>query len=105
MISKVKDNLSTGLMRVKWIAGIVAQRTKAETTSVKLLYESSKLENKIDDLHRDIGKRVLELREKGQETVFEDFIIKQALDEVKHLRETVDDYRKQAKELNKLPEL
>ena len=104
MINKVKDSFNTGLMRVKWIATLVAERTKAETSVVKLLYESSKLESKIDDLYRDIGKRVIELKEKGEKEVHQDFIVQQALNELKDLREAVKDYGKQAKNINKLPE-
>jgi len=104
MINKVKDSFNTGLMRVKWIATLVAERTKAETSVVKLLYESSKLESKIDDLYRDIGKRVIELKEKGEKEVYQDFIVQQALNEVKDLRDAVKDYGKQAKNINKLPE-
>jgi len=104
MINKVKDSFNTGLMRVKWIATLVAERTKAETSVVKLLYESSKLESKIDDLYRDIGKRVVELKEKGEKEVYQDFIVQQALNELKDLRDAVKDYGKQAKNINKLPE-
>jgi hypothetical protein len=104
MINKVKDSFNTGLMRVKWIATLVAERTKAETSVVKLLYESSKLESKIDNLYRDIGKRVIELKEKGDKEVYQDFIVQQALHEVKDLRDAVKDYGKQAKNINKLPE-
>lgn len=104
MINKVKDSFNTGLMRVKWIATLVAERTKAETSVVKLLYESSKLESKIDNLYRDIGKRVIELKEKGEKEVYQDFIVQQALHEVKDLRDAVKDYGKQAKNINKLPE-
>lgn len=107
MIEKVKKNLATGLTRVKWMAGFVADRTKAETTVAKLLYESSKLESKMDDLYRDIGKRVIELNEKAdkeEKDVLKDFIVQKALDEVRNLKETVGDYRAQAKNINKLPE-
>lgn len=104
MVNKVKDSFNTGLLRVKWIATFVAERTKAETSVVKLLYESSKLESKIDDLYRDIGKRVIELKENGEKEVYQDFIIQKALNELKDLRDAVKDYGKQAKNINKLPE-
>ena len=104
MIDKVKKSLTTGVTRAKWIATFVAERTKAETSVARLLYESSKLESKMDDIYRDIGKRVAELKEKGEESVLSDFIVQQALDEVKSLKETVDDCRNQAKNANKLPE-
>ncbi len=107
MIDKVKKNLTTGLTRVKWIAGFVADRTKAEASVGKFLYESNKLESKMDELYRDIGKRVQALKEKGEQEdpdVFKDFIVQHALDEIKSIKETVTDYREQAKTMNKLPE-
>ena len=58
----------------------------------------------MDDLYRDIGKRVSELKEKGEKEVYQDFIIQQALNEVKDLKDAVKDYGKQAKNINKLPE-
>ncbi len=106
-MDRVKKNLTTGLTRVKWIAGFVADRTKAETSVAKLLYESSKIEGKVDDLYREVGKRVMELKSKGgpeEKDVLKDFVVQQALDEIKHLQETVTDYRSEAKNINKLPE-
>lgn len=101
-MTKLKDSFHTGLMRVRWIATFVAERAKAETSVVKLLYESSKLESKIDDHYREIGKRVMELKEKDESEVFQDFIVQQALSEVKNLKASVEDYKKQAKKTNKL---
>lgn len=107
MKDKVRNSFATGLTRIKWIAAFVAERTRSETTVGKLLYESSKLENQINSLYRDIGKRVTELKEKkksGEKDVFKDFIIQQALDEIRHLKESVDDYKGQARNINRLPE-
>ena len=107
MLDKVKKNLTTGLTRVKWIAGFVADRTRAETSVAKLLFESSKLEGKMDDLYRDVGKRVMELKEKDdleEKDVYQDFVVQQALDEIRNIRESVSDYKDQAKNINKLPE-
>ncbi len=107
MIEKVKKNLTTGLSRVKWIAGFVADRTRAETSVAKLLFESSKLESRMDELYIDVGKRVMELKEKddlAEKDVYKDFIVQQALDEIRNIRESVSDYKDQAKDINKLPE-
>lgn len=105
MIDRVKNNLATGLTRVKWIATFLAERTRAGTSVAKLLYESSKLGERIDDLYRDIGRRVMELKEKGEDKdVYSDFIVQQALDEIRNLKENVNDYKKQARNINKIPE-
>ena len=46
----------------------------------------------------------MEIKEKGEKAVWKDFIIQQALDEIKQLREASDEFRAQAKNLSKLPE-
>jgi len=104
MIDKFRKSFNTGLTRVKWVATFLAERTKAETSIAKLLYESSKLESKIDELYKEVGKRVLELREKGEHSVFNDFIIQQTLAEIKSLKEEVNEYKSKAKKLTELPE-
>lgn len=104
MIDNVKKNLNTGLLRIKWIATFLAERTKAETSVAKLLYEKTKVEGRINDLYIDVGKRVMELKEKGEEEVLKDFMVQQALDEVKHLKESIHDYKRQADDINKLPD-
>ena len=103
-MDNVKKSLVTGINRVKWIATFLAERTKAETSIAKIFYKRSKLENNIDDLYKDIGRRVLELRGKGETDILRDFIIQHALSELKDMKETVDDYKEQAENISKLPE-
>ena len=107
MNDNVRKSLATGITRMKWIASYVARRTKAETSAAKKLYESSKIENKIEDIYMEIGKRVVELKEKNNKDevdVFRDFMIQQSLDEIKTMKETMKEYREQAKEANDIPE-
>ena len=104
MIDRIRNSLNKGLDQVKWFATFLAERTKAETDIARLLFESTKIDGKIEDLYRDIGKRVMEIREKGEKAIWKDFIILQALDEIKQLKETADEFRAQAKNLSKLPE-
>lgn len=105
MIERVKSNLAIGLTRVKWIAGFLAERTKAGTSVAKLLYESSKVEEKINGLFGEIGRRVMELKEQGgDKDVYTDFVVQQALDEIRNLKDNVDDYKNQARNINKIPE-
>ena len=104
MIDKVKKSFSTGVLRVKWIANFLVERTKAETSVARLLYEKTKIDGKINDLYSDVGNRVAELKAKGEEDVLKDFMVQQALDEIKNLQETVDDYKSKADNINKLPD-
>jgi hypothetical protein len=53
MIERIRKNLGEGLKSIKWIATFIAERTKAETSIAKYMYESSKLESKLDELYRE----------------------------------------------------
>lgn len=104
MIDRIRRSLNKGLDQVRWVATFLAERTKSETEIAKLLFESSRIEGKIDDLYTDIGRRIVELKEKGEKSVWKDFVVQKALDDIKHLRETSEEFKNQARSLNKLPE-
>jgi len=104
MIDIIRKNLMTGIERIKWFASFLAERTRAETAIAKLFYEKSKVDDKMDDLLRDIGRRVVELKAKGDTDVFQDFTIKHALSELKDLKETVNQYKTEADNIIKLRE-
>jgi len=104
MIDKIRISVKEGMKRVKWIAMFLAERTRAETEIGKLMFESSKLESKLEKLYIDIGKRVLELHQKGEKSVFNDFIVQQAIAEIKDLKDAIDDYKKQAREFSNIQE-
>ncbi|MBI4826215.1 MAG: hypothetical protein HY807_07315 [Nitrospirae bacterium] len=102
MIEKIRKSFNDGVANLRWLANFLAERTRAETSIFKLRYESSKLENRIDELYRDVGKRVLEIKEKEEKDVFKDFIILQTIDEIKALRKEIDDYSGKEEEFKKI---
>lgn len=91
MIEKIRKSLNAGIVNLKWLANFLAERTRVETSIFKLRYQSSRLEHRIDELYKDVGRRVLEIREKEEKDVFKDFIILQTIDEIKALRKDIDD--------------
>ncbi|MBI4697333.1 MAG: hypothetical protein HY758_00015 [Nitrospirae bacterium] len=101
MLDRTKKSLDEGVKRVRWFAAFLAERSRVETSMARLLYESSKLEDKLNDLYRDIGKRVVELKEKGERAVLKDFIILQAMEDIKDLREQIEDFKEKAQALNR----
>ncbi|UCD36508.1 MAG: hypothetical protein JSU90_06700 [Nitrospiraceae bacterium] len=104
MLDKTKKNLTAGIGRVKWIASYLTERTKAESSAAKLLYQRSKLESRRDDIWKNIGVRVAELHGKAEADVYGDFVIQQALSELKELQEKIDDYKSRARDMTKLRE-
>ncbi|GBE06637.1 MAG TPA: hypothetical protein ENH31_04885 [Nitrospirae bacterium] len=105
MLNRIKQSFNEGVKRVKWFAAFISERTKAETSMARLLYESSKLESKLDGLYRDVGKRVLELKDKEDKPVFKDFLVLQSLSEIRNIRQEIEDCRDRARELGKPPDI
>jgi hypothetical protein len=103
MLDKTKNSFVSGIARVKWVASFLAERTRAETEIAKKSYERSKIENKIDNLYRDIGRRVLELSEKGEADVLKDSIVHNVLGELKDMIERADNYKTRTDSINKTP--
>lgn len=99
----VKKNLAAGIARVKWIAQFVAERAKAETSIAKNLYEKSKTENKMDDIYRDIGRRVLELSDSGGTDILNDGTVRNCLNELRHMKEAAAGNQTRAESMSKPP--
>ena len=101
LLDKIRKNLNDGIKQVKWFASFLSERTKVETSLAKLLFESSKLENRLDSLYSEMGRRVAELEEKGEKAVLKDFIILQTMDEIKKLKKEIDEYKNKAQTIEK----
>lgn len=103
MIERVRKSFHEGVNSVKWFASFLADRTRAEASMARLLYESNRLEAKLDELYRDIGKRVMELKGKEGKDPLKDFIVLQTMNEIIKLKEEIEDYRKRAHDHGKPP--
>ncbi len=101
-MDNVKKSLATGINRAKWMASFLVERTKAETSIAKIFYKRSKVEGRIDDLYREIGRRVLDLKEKGETDVLGDVIVQQSLKELKDMKQTADSYKTEAENMSRL---
>jgi hypothetical protein len=104
MLDRIRKSFNEGVKSVKWFATFLAERTRVETSIARLSYESNKLESRVDELYSDVGRRVLELKEKGEKAILKDLVILQAIDEIKRLREQIEDCKSKAYALNKPPE-
>jgi hypothetical protein len=93
IMDDVKKNLAAGIARVKWIAKFIAERARAETSIAKDLYAKSKVDNKMDEIYRDIGRRVLELSDSGGADVLHDSTVQNCLNEIKHMKEGAAEHK------------
>jgi hypothetical protein len=95
MLEKTKKNFATGVARVKWMAGFLAERAKTETSLAKTSFEKNRIQGNIDELYRVIGKRVAALQDSGGAEVVNDAAVQQSLTEVRALEEKLRDLARQ----------
>ena len=94
MIDRVRKSFYEGVKQFKMFASFLSERTKVETSMAKQFYESSRLEARLDGLYNDIGRRVVELDEKGEKAISRDFVIREAIDEAKKLKRQIEECKK-----------
>jgi uncharacterized coiled-coil DUF342 family protein len=94
MLDRIRRSFNEGVKQVRSFASFLAERTKIETSMARQFYESTKLQSKVNRLYTDIGRRVIELEEKGEATGLTDpDILQMIIDEVKRLKKQIEDYK------------
>jgi len=66
VIGRIKKDFESSIKKVKWFAALLSERVRIEVTIFKLLYKSEELKKKRDELLRQIGGEVYEMRDKGK---------------------------------------
>ncbi len=102
MWRKVKDNLDSGVERVKWFSSLVSDRLKIEIALVKLLYRSSEMEKKRAALMTEVGEKVYGMRNGPDKNVLRDPAVLQTLRQLESLDAEIEDLRKKASEISRL---
>jgi len=102
MWRKVKDNLDSGVERVKWFSSLLNDRLKIEIALVKLLYRSSEMEKKKAALMTAVGERVYGMRTGPDKNVLRDPEILQRLKQLEDLDAEIEELRKKAAEISRL---
>ena len=67
-LQRLKHDLKAGWAALRYGTVLAANRALEETELLHLRLEVRKLDERIRELYRDIGERVMELRERGEST-------------------------------------
>jgi hypothetical protein len=100
MFRRLKSNFDSGVERIKWFSSIFSDRLKIEFSVIKLLYHSTQMEQKRDDLMKKIGQRVYELKEQSDRQVMKDRIILETFSEIERINNEIESTKKKASEIS-----
>ena len=100
MIKRLKTNFDTGVEKIKWFSSILSDRLKIEFSLIKLLHQSDQLEKKRDELMKNIGRRVYELKETSDRSILKDRVIMDAMNEIAKIDSDIESTKKKASEIS-----
>jgi predicted nucleic acid-binding Zn-ribbon protein len=89
LLQRLKHDLKAGLATLRLGTAQAANRALEETELLRIRLEIRKLDQQLDELHRDVGERAVNLREGGEpvERVLYDVEIGRLVKEIQELKD------------------
>jgi hypothetical protein len=89
LLQRLKHDLKAGLATLRLGTAQVANRALEETELLRIRLEIRKLDQQLDELHRDVGERAVNVREGGEpvERVLYDAEIGRLVKEIQELKD------------------
>jgi hypothetical protein len=89
LLQRLKHDLKTGMATLRLGTAQAATRALEETELLRLRLEVRKIDERLGNLHRDVGERAVSLRETGEpvERVLYDTEISRLVTEIRQLKD------------------
>src|SRR5208282_3206219 len=101
MLSRIKKDFESSIKKVKWFATLLSERVRIEITIFKLLYKSEELKKKRDELLRQIGEEVYEMKDRGK-NVFNNKEVLAAIKSLESIEPEIRETLEKASDFSKL---
>ncbi len=101
MWRRVKNNLDSGIEKIKWFSSLLSERLKIEFSVMKLLNDRAKMEKDRAEKMRGIGERVFEIRKESDRNIFKDKAITDSIAELEKLEAEIEDIKKKTSDISK----
>lgn len=99
MWKRVKNNLDSGIEKIKWFSSLLNERVRIEISLFKLFYRSSEMEKERASLMKTIGERVYELRRGPGKHSIKDELITETIKKAETLDAEIEDMRKKISDI------
>lgn len=101
MLERLKRSFDSGVEKVRLLASIISERVKVEIAVTKLLWKTSDLEKKRDQLARSVGERVFDLRGRPEVNLLGDQKIKKSVSEMEEVVAEINEIKSRASQIGK----
>ncbi len=100
VFERIRRNFTNGISRIKWFAAVFAERLKIEMAVIRMLYRSSEMEKKKEELLRVIGMRVYELRGNPDRNILKDKTVVESVEALVQLEKEMEELKRRASEMS-----
>lgn len=101
MFSRIKRDFDSAIEKIKWFASLFSERVRIEIAVFKLLYKSEELRKRRDELMREIGEEVYEMRGK-EKNIYANTEVRNAIKELETLEPEIKETVEKASEISKI---
>ena len=104
MFKRIQESFHKGVEKIKWFSSLISERLKVELSVIKLLHQSDQMEKRKEDLMKEIGRRVFELKEYPDRQGLKDSAIADAVAEIDRITIEIEQIREKASEISTIEE-
>ncbi|GAB4390271.1 MAG: hypothetical protein Kow0025_21160 [Thermodesulfovibrionales bacterium] len=101
MLDRLRKSFDSGVEKVRLLAAIISERVKVEVAVTKLLWKTSDLEKKRDEIARAVGERVFDLRSRPELNLLADQKIKGSIAEMEKVVAEMNEIKSRASQIGK----
>lgn len=102
MIETIQQNIKRAWSRVLEWSNVLSERVRVELAVIGIIKDIKKIEERIEENYKVIGKRLFELRERQEKNVLKDEEIIKCLTEIQRLIQEKDGLLKKASEITEI---
>ncbi len=99
---RIKNSLSSGIKRLKFLSSVISERLKIELSVIRLLDEQNDKQKEMSEKMRIIGQRVLELKDSSEKNIFKDKIVIETIAGIEKLNAEIEDIKKKVSSVSNI---
>jgi len=102
MWRRIRENLDSGVEKVKWFASLLNERVRIEVSVMQLLHRSNEMEKQRIMLLKTIGEKFFDLRKSPERHIRENPVIIEAMGEIERLDAEIENLKKKADDIGRV---
>lgn len=95
--NRIRRDLDRGITNIISVGRYLAERTRIETSLAKVVFDSHRIQKKIDDKTLELGERIFELRD--EKRVLQNAVVRDLISQIEDLKRELDLYLSQSEEM------